>query len=162
MGVTLVAFTNCSKNKHTPLFDPNSAMNVVEDVQPESLKLASSDQLMNCDEDHVQLGGICHPGDSVGNYIEVSLTRDRNPVPFGSGSSQTYKLQTTRCENGRFFIVLPRPNDPGATCTGGNCAPEYRVETQIWLTDDGSQYRAGARGTSFPVRIQNVSLCTGT
>lgn len=162
IAILSFAFTNCSKPKHSPLIDPNLLATTAEDIQPETLKITSSDSYMNCDEDHVQLGGLCHPGEAILNYIDVSITRDRVAIPFGTGGATTYKLSNIKCENGRFFVVVPRPNDVGATCMSGNCAPEYRVESQFWLSDDGNQYRAGARGTSFPIRIELTTACTGT
>lgn|GEM_PF-4127967 len=161
-SICIVLFNNCGKPQHSPLIDSSLLpLDAEEDVPPESLKLISNDTFMNCDEDHVQVGGICHPGESRINYIEISMTREGAPISFGEGSEETFKLKNAVCENGRFFAVIPRPNDPRAPCIGSNSAPEYRVLSQIYVSDEGSQYRAGAKGTSFPMRVQLVGACTG-
>lgn len=134
-------------------------LDVDEEVPSESLKLISHDVYMNCDEDHIQVGGVCHPGEGSTNYIEIGLTRDGEAVPFGAAGT-TFKIRDVVCENGRFFVVIPRPNDNVKCCNDSSCSTEYRVQSQIFVSEDGSQYRAGNKGTNFPIRIQPYQSCT--
>lgn len=158
----LLSFNNCAKPQSTPLIDPSLlSIDADEEVPTESLKIVSHEATMNCFEDHVQLGGVCHPGEGTSNYIEISLKRDGTPVGWASANGGTVgKITNIPCENGRFFVVIPRPNDGLNCCRGPNCLSEYRVESQIFVSEDGLQFRAGNKATSFPILIQPVGSCT--
>lgn len=166
--VLLTQYTNCSKyseglNYDDGLTDIGGGGTV---TSYEGVRVANGDTYMNCDEDHVQLGGTCNTADAVDNCIEYRILRDRTAVYWGSGSTTVDALGCNpnhirvKCENGRFFAVVPKPNDTGLSAAGTDFL-EYQVHFQIYTSTDGLQYKAGEKAPAFIINVQKNGACGG-
>jgi hypothetical protein len=154
----LTQYVNCSSYSDTTLSEGVSTGIGGEVTSYEGVKVLNGDTYMNCNEDHVQLGGSCNTADAVDNYIEYRITRDRQTVYWGTGASQTDHLTLARCENGRFFAIVPKPND-SVLADGGTDYVEYQMHFQIYTTKDKLQYKAGEQAPIFNIYVQKNAAC---
>jgi len=130
----------------------------------ETLRVLNGETYMNCNEDHVQLGGTCNTADAKYNCLEMRIYKERIGVLWGTAPNQTDNLGCNQghyriaCENGRFHAILPKPYDTALMTTETNTL-EYQVQFQLYSSDDGTQYRAGEKSPMFNVYIQKNGAC---
>lgn len=156
----MVQYINCS-NYSQGLQDGElaTATDTGEVTSYQGVKVTSGETYMNCDEDHVQLGGTCNTGDSADNFIEYRITRDKQTVYWGPNGATTDYLRTARCENGRFFAVIPKPNDSVLSNTGSKDYVEYQIHFQIYTSADRQSYTAGEIAPAFIINVQVAGGC---
>lgn len=115
---------------------------------------------MKCYEDHIDVGGSCNTADSSDNFIQYSMTRDRTAVPWGTLAAPVYALQLAKCQNGRFFAIIPKPYDPTALSVATKTSVEYQLKFQMYTTVVGKTgYQAGELGNIFTFTIQTDGNC---
>ena len=155
-----VQFMNCSSYSDGlnagSITDTSTGVGTITAYQ--GVRVTNGDTYMNCDEDHVQLGGTCNTADAFSNYIEAKISINRNTVYWGTGSAQTDHLDLSKCENGRFFAVIPKPNDVNLAVAGSDYL-EYQVTMQMFTSTDGQSYTAGEVAPSFTVEVQKNGGC---
>lgn len=158
--IVLTQYVNCSSYSEGTLYAGNISTET-EVISYEGIRILNGDTYMNCDEDHVQIGGNCNAADAQYNCLEARMYRDRTPVQWGTttltdnlGCTSSYRIE---CENGRFYAVIPKPND--AALTSGTSNLEYKVQFQMHTSTDGAQFNAGEKSTEFSVYIQQNGAC---
>lgn len=158
--IMLTQYVNCSSYSDSTFYEGSNQIASSSVTSYEGVRVLNADTFMNCDEDHVQLGGACNTGDAFDNYIEVRMSRDRVPVSFGDASNPVSRLELAKCENGRFYAVVPKPNDP--TVLGGSLTAyvEYQVQMQIYTKKKGDTFwKAGEKAPIFNIMIQPAAAC---
>lgn len=158
--IMITQYVNCSSYSDS-VYEGSSSNSVSADSTPyQSLRVINTDVTMACYEDHIQVGGPCNTADAKDNYVQYWLTRDRQAVVWGSASSPVDHLTLGKCENGRFYVIVPKPYDPAGLGTSGKGIIEYQLNMQIWAPADGSTgYKAGELGAPFTFGIQKNANC---
>ncbi len=161
-------FVNCSDSSEGNLFGkPNelSSASIYDASQSSFLQAKNEPPRMECTQDHIQVGGVCDASGSEDNYIEYSLS-DQNgvSVPWSAGAQTVSVLQEGRCENGRFFLIVPRP--PGSLitaaqsasrCRSVGCWEEFRLNSRIFIRKKGlRQFELLQPAPIVPIRIQLI------
>ncbi len=154
----LVQFVNCSSYSDGGLTESSSlstqgALNEISSYQ--GVRVLNGDTFINWDEDHAQIGGSCNTGDADQNYIETRIYKNRSPLTWGLGVEQTDHLITAKCENGRFFAIVTKPNDPELLQCGMGYV-EYQVHLQMFSAKESPSFVAGERAPVFNLQIQKV------
>ena len=159
IGFILVTqYINCSSySRGLNEVTAASSTDTGEVTSYQGIKVTSGETYLNCDEDHIQLGGTCNTGDSLDNFVEYKITRDRQSVVWGANGSTTDHLRSAKCENGRFFAIIPKPND--STITSGTGYVEYQIHFQIYVSPDRLSYSAGESAPAFNINIQQAGAC---
>jgi hypothetical protein len=160
--VILLFFQNCGNQK---AYEESSPSTIPVENSPESrlnefegVRILNSDVYMNCTDDHVQVGGVCNDGGSVDNFIRYSMTHNRQKVVWGNPPSTVEYLDSSRCDNGRWVAIVPKPNHPSLTT--GTAFSEFEVTFQIYMKGFGqSQYRAGSKTPAYTISIQQAGAC---
>lgn len=138
-------------------------------LTPQSIK-----PVMECTNDHIQIGGICDAGNSSDSYIEYYITDVAgNKITFAGGTST---LTEAKCENGRFTLIVPRPPDSvvagsvdpttkavsSPSCATASCFREYRLNARLFgLRKNTSQFEVAAVAPIFPMTFQLVVSAGG-
>lgn len=160
-------FTNCSGTQ-SDLFgakDMVSTASVQDPTKSAMLQAKNEPPRMECTQDHIQIGGICDASGSEDNYIEYSMSDQAGlPVPWMNGTQQVTVLQEGRCENGRYFLIVPRPPSSFVTtaqsttqCKSVGCWEEYRVNSRIFVRRKGlRQFELLQAAPVLPIRIQLI------
>ena len=159
IGFVLVTqYMNCSSYS-TGISSASLATDSTNSIQAfQGIQVNNSDTYLNCDEDHVDVGGPCNTADAVDNYIQYSITLNRQTIYWGTESSQTVYLTSAKCEDGHFFAVIPRPNDP-ELYQGGTDTIEYQLHFQLFTSPDRISYAAGDMSPQFNIEIEENGLC---
>lgn len=169
IGAVSSQFVNCSDVSEGNLFGGrNSSLNSAStyDAAASSFLQAKNEPpRMECTQDHIQVGGVCDVSASEDNYIEYSLS-DANGVatPWASGAQNVSVLQEGRCENGRYFLIIPRPPISligkaacASRCRSVGCWEEYRLNSRIFVRRKGlKQFELLQPAPIVPVRIQLI------
>lgn len=170
IGAVSTQFVNCSDSSEGNLFGGgnssslNSAANY-DSAQSSFLQAKNEPPRMECTQDHIQIGGICDVSGSEDNYIEYSLTDQAGaPVPWAAGTQAVPVLQEGRCENGRYFLIVPRPPaslitqaQSAARCKSVGCWEEYRVNSRVFMRRKGlKQFELLQIAPVLPIRIQLI------
>lgn len=154
-GVALsLHFTNCSQYSET---GDNSASSLCADCgntlpSTPSLRITSTYLDVNCGEDHIQIGGICNPGENI--YSQIDYTIKRGSFTFDTRSAAGI------CESGRFFIIVRRPTDPDASalCTSYNeCRIPYQVSARLMI--GASKSASLSQGSSYNSNVTFQNGC---
>lgn len=121
---------------------------------------------MECTHDHIQVGGTCELDGAVDSYIEYSLTRQGQVSPWAGNISV---LREARCENGRYYLIIPRPLDSvissaerSTRCATADCFNEYHLNARIFaLKKNTNQYEVIATAPLLPLSFQLIidGLC---
>ena len=161
--IVLTQYVNCSSYSDSTLY-AGSIGTVEEIISYEGIRVLNGDTYMNCDEDHVQLGGNCNTADAKFNCLEMRMLRDQVPVQGGTGAAITDNLgcgvgYRITCENGRFYAVVPKPND--TILNSGMANVEYSVKFQVFTSEDGAQFKAGEKSPAFNIYVQQNGACGG-
>lgn len=162
-------FVNCSNQDNSDALE-TSATAASLAITPSDTFLVPpkfSPPQMECTQDHIQIGGVCETNGAVDNYIEYSLTRDKNPVAWNVGATAVTVLREARCENGRYYIVIPRPDAdtviaPTDTtrCYAVHCMAEYQLNSRMFGKKAGANqydllYTAPALNITIQLILQN-------
>lgn len=126
-------------------------------VISQSLHVVNTDVRIAYYEYRTDLGGNCDSGDAKYNCIEATMTRGGTPVAW-AGHVAAIGCSTglrSRCENGHFSIVIPKPDD-SALCSGTGDL-EYQVHLQMKTSTDNSTWEAGLNAPVFTISIQRHS-----
>lgn len=129
----------------------------------------STQPIMECTHDHIQVGGSCEVGLSTDSYIEYYLTDAAgNRIQWANGVDI---LREARCENGRFFMIIPRPpstivptSGPGdlSVCSTATCMREYRLNSRLFALRKGTnQFEVVANAPILPLQFQLVLQHSG-
>lgn len=172
LGFVATQFVNCSEySDGSSLYGTNCAssntcaqsLSVSENTG--YLSPRSTQPIMECTHDHIQVGGSCEAGNSADTYIEYYLTdANNNRVTWDGGVDV---LREARCENGRFFMIVPRPKETivqttaeaaaAKTVCNGDCAVEYRLNSRLFsLRKNTSQFEVVAVAPLLPLKFQLV------
>jgi hypothetical protein len=119
--ILITQYQNCSSYSDSTMFENNNLSS--SSVDPSkvnfSVKNIQSDLYVAGYDDHIQIGGSCNPGTYADNYFEYRL-RPQNAGDVvinrnGTTQADRLRLADARCENGKFFLVLPVfcPKDGG-------------------------------------------------
>lgn len=166
MAFTATQFTNCDQQDGSTILDGPSG--TVYDLSIGESGMFLNPKInppqMDCTQDHVQIGGVCETNGAEDNYIEYSLTRDKNPVPWNVGGQQVTVLREARCENGRYFLVVPRPDQdstiaPNDTtrCYSAGCWAQYQLNSRMFVRRKGTnQYDLAYTAPALNFRIQLI------
>lgn len=157
--IILTQYVNCSNYSQT--MDTNVSDSSSFEAF-EGLRVLNGDTYMNCDEDHVQIGGVCNTADAKYNCIQIKIMRDNSTVYWGStsltdniGCDNSYKV---KCENGHFFAIIPKPND-SILSSAGSQNIEYILRLKLNKSSDGSQWEEGIAAPGFNFYIQQNGAC---
>lgn len=176
LGLTATQFQNCSEySSGSSLYGNNceetstcaQAMTVTEStgyLTPQTVK-----PIMECTNDHIQIGGICEAGNASDTYIEYYITDNAgNKIQFAGGATD---LREARCENGRFTMIIPRPPSAmvsgtydtttgvasSSSCATASCFREFRLNARLFaLRKNTSQFEVAAVAPIFPMTFQLV------
>lgn len=177
LGLTATQFQNCSEYSNgSSLYGNNceenstcaQALTVEEStgyLTPQTVK-----PVMECTNDHIQIGGICEPGDSTKNYIEYYITDASSPPKEIAFEGGAVKLTEAFCENGRFTLLVPRPPNAvvagtkdannvvsSPSCVTASCYREYRLNARLWSQRKNTgQFEIAAIAPIFPMTFQLV------
>lgn len=158
----LVAFQNCAEQSSFEGFGP-SVVPISDGLssginQFEGLRVLNSEVYLNCFEDHVQIGGVCNTGGSSHNFIRYWMTYNGARVFWGVPPNQVDQLEGSRCENGRWTAIVPKPNT--GVLSAGTSYLEFEVHFQIYLQElNSSQYKAGSQAPAYTISIQQAGAC---
>lgn len=176
LGLIATQFQNCSEYSNgSSLYGNNCEENstCAQTLSVESstgyITPQTTRPVMECTNDHIQIGGICEPGDSSDNYIEYYITDAAGNDVFFQGMTKR-ELTESRCENGRFTIIIPRPpisikdgsiSTEGVvsspSCTSASCFGEFRLNARLFaLRKNTSQFEVAAVAPIFPMTFQFV------
>ncbi len=161
-------FVNCSDTSEGNLFGNKDGLNTQSNYsssQSSFLQAKNEPPRMECTQDHIQIGGICDVSGSEDNYIEYSMADQAGlPVPWASGAQSVTVLQEGRCENGRYFLIVPRP--PASLISGAmaanrcksvGCWEEFRINSRIFVRRKGlKQFELLQAAPILPIRIQLI------
>jgi hypothetical protein len=176
LGLVATQFLNCSEySNSSSLYGTdcastgtcNKALSVTENTG--YLSPRSTQPVLECTHDHIQVGGACEAGNSSDSYIEYYLTdSNNNRVTWDGGINL---LREARCENGRFFMLVPRPPNtivatdpanPKGVCSTGECTVEYRLNSRLFsLRKNTSQFEVVAVAPVLPLKFQLVLSYNG-
>lgn len=141
-------FTNCTEQNADSILDgPTGTLQSLSTIPSDTFLIPPrfSPPQMECTQDHIQIGGVCETNGAEDNYIEYSLTRDKQPVAWNAGTQSVTVLREARCENGRYYIVIPRPDadtviapNDTARCYALHCYAEYQLNSRIFAKKVGS------------------------
>lgn len=161
--IILSQYVNCSNYASSTLDNDGHLQSSSTIEAYEGIRILNGDTFINCEEDHVQIGGTCNVADSQYNCLEVRMTRERNPVYWGTdtvtdnlGCNSGYRIT---CENGHFFAIIPKPKDLILSNVGETQMIEYQVKFQIYKSDDGLQYQQGEVSPAFNIYVQQNGAC---
>lgn len=165
IGLVATQFINCSQKED----DGGLYGSTCEAGQPCSMALSvgtsqaylnpRAPPIMECNFDHVQIAGSCETDGAADNYIEYFLKQGENRVPFSDGQQV---LQTAKCENGHYYMVIPRPPVsivPAAQkanyCNTSLCLGTYEVHANLFtIKKKGSQFDHAAASQVIQLSIQ--------
>lgn len=154
-------YMNCS-NYSDSLNDGTDLSSSEQNITTyQGIRVLNGTTEMKCYDDHIDVGGSCNTADATDNYIQYSIKRNRNPVYWGTGASATDHLTLAKCQNGRFFAIIPKPNDPSAIGVTTKGTVEYQLHFQMFTTVPGKTgYQAGEVGNIFTFAIQTDGNCS--
>lgn len=170
IGAVATQFVNCADSSEGNLFGGGrsnslSSAGVYDATQVSFIQAKNEPPRMECTQDHIQVGGVCDVSGSEDNYIEYSIS-DANgvPVPWSAGSQNVSVLQEGRCENGRYFLIIPRPptsliTKAGCTnrCRSVGCWEEYRLNSRVFVRRKGlKQFELMQAAPVVPIRMQLI------
>lgn len=169
--VTVTQFMNCAQKDAESITDgPSGVLNTLSLGESGTYLNPKLDPpQMECTQDHIQIGGVCEDNGAEDSYIEYSLSRDRVPIPWVTANQQIQTLREARCENGRYFMIIPRPEQdtvisPNDTtrCYRLGCWAEYQVNSRMFAKKKGSnQYDLLYTAPALNIAIQLI-LFDGT
>lgn len=126
-----------------------------------SLRVTSDSATMTINDNQVQLGGSCNPGDFKSNLVQFWVFPPGTTVPTGSpdifgnyfiGSGSNAYTGTGICDNGNFFVIIPRAmcNSSGLylDANGACLLGSYPVITQL-ITSAVAGTKPLTRGPRF-------------
>ncbi len=93
-----------------------------------SVRSIQSDLQVEAFDDQIQIGGSCNPGAKILNYFEFQLfPKGQGAVVInqaGMTANERLRLADARCENGKFYLVLPIlcPSEGGPIVTATDTA----------------------------------------
>lgn len=177
LGLLSSQLVGCSEGTSSNLFGPKSnsslsSQSILDTSSTGFLQAKNRPPRMECTQDNIQIGGICDDSGGQDNYVEYSLTNQAGqPVPWTSGSQTVSVLQEGRCENGRYFLIVPRPPASLITaaqrpsrCIALGCWEEYRVNSRLFVRKKGlQQFEMVQVAPAIPIRIQLIvdGACPG-
>jgi len=156
----LLSFQNCARQSsfegYGPRIVPLTDAAQVGLNQFEGIRVLNPDVYMNCFEDHVQMGGVCNTGDASQNFIRYWITYNGERMSWGS--PPVTELDMSRCENGRWVAIVPKPN-LGSLGVGTGFL-EMEVHFQIFLkSPNSSGFQAGSRAPAYTIHVQQNGAC---
>jgi hypothetical protein len=166
-------YTNCSQYSDSQL-DLNSLLDASDGgtagVGFQGIRVGNDALFVACYNDHTQIGGACNVGKAKFNRIRYRIYYDRNPVfwcaddptPPSLSSpcvNQVFYLDESKCENGQFFAIVPKPFH--SALNGGSNYLEYQVQFEILTSDDGVDFRSSLKSPMVPISIQQNGPCGG-
>lgn len=162
LGVIATQFVNCSETSETygnSLYGKNCAassscnVDLTPTLTGAFMTPRAETTRMECTHDHLQIGGACETDGAVDSYIEYSLTQNGAPTPW---IGNVTVLHEARCENGRFFLIVPRPlNSVTSANCSGDCSYEYHLNSRLWTLKKGAaQFEVAAIAPLLPISIQ--------
>ena len=159
--VILTQYVNCSGSSDNSMYEGSTVgASSIDPSMYQGVMVLNTDTFMNCSEDNVQVGGTCNTADSADNFIRYTISVNRQTVFWGTGLSQTDHLDLARCENGHFFAVIPKPNDPLNLGAAGADFIEYQVQFQLFTVAQGSLTpMPGEIAPPFTMNVQKNGGC---
>lgn len=157
----LLSFQNCADQSYydaymmtgVPVTDSSSSFSSYEGV-----RVLNSEVFMNCFEDHVQMGGVCNDADAADNFIRYWMTFNGSTTTWGVPPTATTEL-STKCENGRWYAVVPKPTVPELVV--GTSFLDFEMHFQIYTRQSGaSSFTAGSKAPVYTISIQQNQACT--
>jgi len=159
----VLGFQNCSNQSSFEGLEPisvpvgdgiSSGLN-----QFEGLRILNGEVYINCFEDHVQMGGVCNTGGAAQNFIRYWMTHNGAPVFWGPSTHLVDRLDASKCENGRWSAIVPRPNRSELNGVAGQeMYLEYEMYFQLYMRAPGSSdFQAGSRTPAYTINIQQIS-----
>lgn len=162
LPIILISFQNCSNQSSFEGYTP-SIVPIQDGLagglnQFEGVRVLNSDVYMNCFDDHVQIGGVCNTGDSAQNFIRYWMTYNGARVSWGMPPNQVNQLDASKCENGRWSAIVPKPN--ADVLNAGTSYLEFEVTFQIFMRAQGSDiFQAGSQSPAYTIYIQQSGAC---
>jgi hypothetical protein len=163
LPIVLISFQNCSNQSSFEGYN-TSVVPVSDGVvgglnQFEGVRILNADVYMNCFDDHVQMGGVCNTGDSEQNFIRYWMTFNGARVSWGTPPNEVNELDSSKCENGRWTAIVPKPNTN--VLNAGTSYLEFEVTFQIFIRAPGSDtFQAGSQTPAYTINIQQFGACT--
>lgn len=156
----IAGFQNCARQSsfegYSQRIVPVDEAALVGLNQFEGLRVLNPDVYMNCFEDHVQMGGVCNTGDASQNFIRYWITY--NGASMTWGSPPVTELDMSRCENGRWTAIVPKPNL--GNLGSGTGFLDMEVHFQIFLkAPNQSGFQAGSRAPAYTIHVQQNGAC---
>ena len=158
--IVLTQYVNCSNSSQDSTYEGSVlGLPSIDATQYQSVMVLNTDTYMNCSEDNVQVGGTCNTANAADNFIRYSISVNRQTVYWGTGASQTDHLDLAKCENGHFFAVIPKPNDPVNLAVTATDFVEYQLQFQLYTSNDKLTYTAGEIAPNFTMNVQKNGGC---
>jgi hypothetical protein len=141
--ILVTQYQNCSNYSDNTLFGNtlSSSDDLGNDPGVAALRVNNqSDSVAASNEDQMSFGGTCYTAGKSNNVIQYTLTDQAlNPVNISGNSTPQYTLMDSRCENGRFYILVhlnnPNVNGPNPA----NTQYDLHVKLTAWNDQTDAQ-----------------------